>query len=131
MDSILGCHIHTPLGSRSFPFSSQAPGVVQAKISVSSPCRVPECLQVIFITSSCLTDNLFRDALQLGLSIYTERWLLRSEWFGEEGETGSLDGGVGGWATLAYPLLSSEGQGSGLRWHGLMSVEASGVPHSP
>lgn len=83
------------------------------------------------IASYCLIDSLFREALQLSLSISTERWLLRIEWFGEKGETGTLDGGGGAWATLAYPLLSAEGQGSGLGWPGLMSVEASGVSHSP
>lgn len=74
---------------------------MQAKISVCSPCRSPESLQVMVIASYCLIDNLFREALQLSLSISTERWLLRIEWFGEEGETGTLDGGGGAWAPFA------------------------------
>lgn len=42
MDGILECHIHIPLGSMSFPFSSLDSGAVQAKISVCTPLVGPQ-----------------------------------------------------------------------------------------
>lgn len=81
----------------------------------------------MFITSYSLTDHLFREVFQFCLSITTERWFLRTEWFGGEGETGNLSRWCGflGHSGFLFAECRKPREWIGVA---LPSVEASGVP---
>lgn len=108
--------------------SSQPPGAggrASKDLCLYSPggpqCLLWRCLLPVMASLTICSVN-FPERL-LGKVVY--------ERFGEQEETGIPDLDVGAWATLPQALLSAKGRGSRLRWHCLMKIEASGIPHCP